>query len=125
MNNIFPVFLVSLVLFGLSCIGLLCYDSFFLPDSESWGVIIDKEYFPEHYELETGYDIILKIYVTHNVFYPAVYKVWIEIDEQKGSLEINEKLFNKLSTGSEVLVIYSIGRLSKDLYIKRIKQIED
>ncbi|MFA7702749.1 MAG: hypothetical protein WCX80_04840, partial [Patescibacteria group bacterium] len=56
-----------------------------------------------------------------------IYNYFVEINitniKQDAKKRVNNSLYNELKTDQKIMITYSRGRLSKNIYIKRIKPL--
>ena len=110
----------ALLIVAIVMILVLFYwiaDSSFLSVQKTNGVVIGKEFTPEHDELK--YNVVLKMPTTTTI--PDSWEVTVRVtDGREASIEVEKSFYDSVKEGSAVAVDYSNGRFSGGLYLEEI-----
>jgi hypothetical protein len=103
----------------LVAVGLFfAIDSWFLPESQGEGRVIDKIFIPAHKSVILVYNAATKVSTPTFHSHPDYWEIKVEMNGNNDTVEVSKKQFNKLNKGDTVKVNYSIGRFSSKVYIK-------
>ena len=119
---IFSTAVIFMVVFAIGAIYYLI-DSIFLKKIEAEGLITKKEAVFLH-----GANVLVSIPgVGTAIPLNDIYNYFVEINitniKQDAKKRVNNSLYNELKTDQKIMITYSRGRLSKNIYIKRIKPL--
>jgi hypothetical protein len=115
-----PAGTILIVLLGLLVIFSLkeIIDRAFLREIEGVGVIEKKIYKAPFSSLECN--IVLRSH--REVRHQAVWTLQISVNGKTDHIHVSKKYFNSKKKGQDVNVVYSIGRISKNLYLEYINE---
>lgn len=114
--------IILLVMFGgiVAVLGWLIYgtlDSVFLPTKVASAVIKGRSYKPAHTSIRMQQCGKTTVPVT--VHHPESWEVELEVpDGRHDTIECSSEEYERAAIGKKAAVRYSLGRFSKDLYIK-------
>ena len=115
------MWILFIVIFGFMLYGILfIVDYSFRHVNEGYGIIVDKEFIPEHDETTMIYNAALKMSVPHTTHYDDQYKLSIQVDDLIDKVLVNSDYYYNMKIGKRIKVKYSHGRIWKSLYIKEI-----
>lgn len=117
-----PIITTLITLFLLLIIGAGLYyaiDAWFLEDFQGEGIVVDKEFTPEHTTTILVYNAATKTSLPQVTHHEDCWEVTFEVNKKTGSVEVTKEQFNKLSNGDIAKLTYAYGRISSELYIKK------
>ena len=114
------LFLVALIVAVLLIIWFLYWaiDSWFRPEYRGEGIVANKTFTPAH---STIYMMMVgKIMIPQTTYHPDSWDIAIRINDGRiGSVGVTQGTYLSLKDGNKVDIIYTCGRLSGGIYIKR------
>ena len=113
------MWIVFLLVLGLAFLGsFYLLDYCFLTEKEKI-CKYERKYINEAY-VSTTYVISGKATIPVTTYHPREYRAVFELENLKDSYNVGESKYHDLKDGDSFYCKYSIGRISKTLYIKRI-----
>ncbi len=90
------------------------YDRVDVEFQESIGIVIQKDFIPEH--ITTQYVNKQVIIINHD----DEWNITVEIEEQEKKIEISKVMYDTLSKNDSVFVKYQLGKFSGDVYLDSV-----
>lgn len=112
---------MAILIIGLVALGIYwAADSWWRPLETGMGQVKGKEYTPAHTTVSTSYNVALKMPMTTTTHHPADWSLTVEVNDQEGSISVEESFYDRINEGRKVHVEFVLGRLSGDLYLRSI-----
>lgn len=106
---------IILILAGL----LYAIDSWFLPNKQGEGIVLNKKFTPAHTTMILTYNAATKTSMPTPIYHSDSWEIEVGMNKLTDTVEINEEQFNKIAVGDIAKINYSIGRFSSGMYIKK------
>jgi len=122
--NADPILASVMAMLVLLCWGLLVYvillivDSIFMPELTGFGVIIKMEFKESHHTTHLMH--VGKTLVPTTKWHPDAWTITIRQDGVEGTILVEESEYQQIQVGMPVKTIYSVGRVWKSLYLKKV-----
>ena len=113
--------IIVVVVGGLIFLGA---DTIGTSDQYGVGIIVDKEFIPEHEVTTMTYSDFCKCMETSTTYYDDEWRVQVNMTGKLGYLEVSESMFNALSHGGKAHITYYVGRFSDTIYFKSVEPNE-
>ena len=100
---------VTVYVVGISILSVI--NSWFMSKKKGFGEVIDKKIRPRIREMEGAIDI------------PSGWLITAKVGKETGDISVSKELFDSLSKGEKVNLVYTYGRICNGINIKEIEII--
>lgn len=93
-------------------------DSWFQPQYDGTGTVIEKSFTPAH--TTTTFIMSRNVMIPITDFIPDTWTLYLIAEDRIGSIDVTHEFYNSTKQGQELRIRYRCGRLSKSLYVDDI-----
>ncbi len=124
------MFRVVPILIGLLFVSLIGFGIFVMADSIGTsdqygiGIIVDKDFVPEHTETSMSYDSFCECMQTSTTYYDDKSSVRVNMIGTLGWIVVSQSSYNNLPRDEKAYITYYVGRFSDTIYFKDVELLE-